>query len=54
MKIPLKHNVRLVKQNPYRLNLYYKEKLKAELDHMLEARIIDRVKESEWIIPIVI
>ena len=37
MKIPLKPDARLVKQRPYRLNPCYKEKVKVELDHMLEA-----------------
>jgi hypothetical protein len=37
MNIPLKPNARPVKQRPYRLNLKYKEKVKIELDRMLEA-----------------
>ena len=32
----------------------YKEKVKAELDRMLNEGIIEPVEESEWIIPIVI
>ena len=54
MKIPLKPDARLVKQRPYKLNMCYKEKVKAELDRMLEAGIIELVEESEWINPIVI
>ena len=54
MKIPLKPDARPVKQRPYRLNPCYKEKVKEELDHVLEARIIEPVEESEWISPIVI
>jgi hypothetical protein len=54
MKIPLKPNVRLVKQIPYRLNPKYKEKVKIELDRMLEARIIEPVEELEWISPMVV
>ena len=54
MKIPLKLDTRPVKQCPYRLNPRYKEKVKAELDRMLEAGIIEPVEESEWISPIVI
>jgi hypothetical protein len=37
MRIPLKSYARLVKQIPYRLNPKYKEKVKIELDRMLEA-----------------
>jgi hypothetical protein len=44
-RIPLKPDARLVKQRPYRLNPKYKEKLKIELDRMLEVGIIERVKE---------
>ena len=54
MKIPLKPDTRIVKQLPYRLNPCYKEKVKEELDRMLEARIIEPVEELEWISPIVI
>ena len=54
MKILLKPTERLVKQRPYKLNLSYKEKVKVELDRMLEAGIIEPVEESEWISPLVI
>ena len=54
MKIPLKPYANLVKQQPYRLNPRYKEKVKEELDHMLDAGIIEPVEESESISPIVI
>ena len=46
MKIPLKPDARPVKQWPYRLNPCYKEKVKAELDRMLEEGIIELVEES--------
>jgi hypothetical protein len=36
------------------LNPKYKEKVKIELDRMLEAGIIEPVEESEWIIPMVV
>ena len=36
------------------MNPQYKEKFKAELDRLLDARIIDLVEESEWINPIVV
>ena len=37
MKIPLKPNAKHFKQRTYRLNPRYKEKVKVELDHMLDA-----------------
>jgi hypothetical protein len=37
MNISLNPDTRLVKQRPYRLNPKYKEKVKIELDRMLEA-----------------
>ena len=46
MKIPLKPCVRPVKQSPYRLNLGYKKRVKATIDRMLDAGIIEPVKES--------
>ena len=46
MKIPLKLDANPVKQRPYRLNPRYKEKEKAQLDRMLDARIIELVEES--------
>jgi hypothetical protein len=49
MRIPLKPNTKPVKQRPYRLNPKYKEKVKLELDRMLEAGIIEPIEESEWI-----
>ena len=54
MKIPLKPDARPVKQRPYRLNPHYKEKVKAELDHMLEVGIIEPMEELESTSPIVI
>ena len=49
MKIPLKLYARPVKQRPYRLNPKYKEKVKIELNRMMEVGIIDHVEELEWI-----
>jgi hypothetical protein len=40
MKIPLKPEAIFVRQQPYRLNPIYKQKVKAEIDRMLEAGII--------------
>ena len=54
MKIPLKIDAMPIKKRPYRLNPKYKQKVKIELDRMLEARIIEPVEESEWIIPMVV
>jgi hypothetical protein len=51
MRIPLKPGVKPVKQIPYRLNPKYKEKLKIQLHRMLEAGIIEPIKESVWISP---
>ena len=36
------------------MNPKYKERVKEKLDHMINARIIEPVEESEWISPIVI
>jgi hypothetical protein len=49
MKIPLRVKERPIKQQPYRSNLVYKQKFKAEIDRMLEAGIREPVEESEWI-----
>jgi hypothetical protein len=54
MRIHLKLDEKPVKQRPYRLNLKYKEKVKIEIDQMLEARIIEPVEELEWISPMVV
>jgi len=54
MSIPLKLDARPFKQRPYRLNPKYKEKVKIELDRMLEEGIIEPVEESEWISPMVV
>jgi hypothetical protein len=54
MRIHLKPDARLVKHRPYKLNPKYKEKVKIELDRMLETRIIEPVEGSEWISPMVV
>jgi len=54
IRISLKQYAKLVKQRPYRVNPKYKEKVKIELDIMLEEWIIEHVKESEWISPMVV
>ena len=46
MNIPLKPNANPIKQQPYRLNPRYKEKVKVELDKMLDEGIIEPVQES--------
>ena len=45
IKIPLKVDVKPVKQRPYRLNPKYKEKVRMELDKMLAAGINKAVEE---------
>jgi hypothetical protein len=54
MKIELKLGSNPVRHRPYRLNPKVKEKVKREIDKMLEARLIFAVEEVEWVIPIVI
>jgi hypothetical protein len=54
MKIPLKPDAIPVKQRPYRLNPKYKQKVRIELDRMLEEGIIKPVEESEWISSMVV
>ena len=54
MRIPLKPDVKPVKQRPYKLNPIYKEIVNIELDRMLEAGIIEPIEESEWISPMVV
>jgi hypothetical protein len=54
MKIPLRPEARSIRQRPYRLNPIYKQKVKAKIDRMLEAKIIEPVEESEWISPMVV
>ena len=45
IKIPLKADVKPVKQRPYRLNPKYKEKVRMELDKMLTGGIIEAVED---------
>jgi hypothetical protein len=54
MKISLKPKARSVRKIPYRLNLVYKQKVKVEIDQMLEDGIIEPIEEFEWIIPMVV
>jgi hypothetical protein len=54
IRIPLKLYAKPVKKIPYILNLKYKEKVKIELNRVLELGIIEHVEESEWIIPMVV
>jgi hypothetical protein len=44
MKIPLKPEARSVRQQPYRLNPIYKQKVKEEIDRMLEPGIIEPIE----------
>jgi hypothetical protein len=54
MNIPLRPEAISIRKRPYRLNPIYKKKVKAEIDRMLEARIIEPVEELEWISPMVV
>lgn len=54
MNITVKPNMKLVKQTPYKLNLKYKEKVKVELDMMIVLGIIEPVKESKRVSPMVV
>ena len=54
MKIPFRLDAKPVKQQPYRLNPRYKEKVKFEVDQMLEGGLIEPVEESQWISPVVV
>ena len=54
LKIPLRPDAKMEKQWPYRLNPFYKEKVKVKLDRMLETGVIEPVEESEWISPIMV
>jgi len=54
MKIVLRPDARLVKHKPYKLNPRVKEKVKKEIDKMLEAGIIFSVDEAECISLIII
>jgi hypothetical protein len=54
MKIPLREDARPIKKIPYELNPKYKQKVKIDLDGMLEEEIIEPVEEFEWINPMVV
>jgi len=54
MAIPLKLGAKPVRQRQYRLNPRYKEKLRLEIQKMLDVGIIEPVEESEWISPMVV
>lgn len=54
MKIVMKPDAKLLKNKPYKMNLRVKEKVKKEIDKMLEVRLIFLVDEAEWVSPIVI
>jgi hypothetical protein len=54
MKIELKPGSKPVRHRAYRLNPRVKEKVKREIDKMLEAGLIFAVEEEEWVSPKVI
>jgi hypothetical protein len=43
-----------VQQRPYRMNPKYKQKVKEDIEMILEVGIIEPIEESEWIIPMVV
>jgi hypothetical protein len=54
MKIPLSLDDKLGNHRPYRMNPVYMQKVKEEINRMLEVGIIEHVAESEWISPMVV
>jgi hypothetical protein len=54
MKVELKPRSNIVRHRPYHLNPRVKEKVKKEIDKMLEAGLIFAVEEEEWVSLIVI
>ena len=54
MKIPLNPEVKPIKKHPYWLNPWYKERVKNEIDRMLDDGIIDLGEEFEWMSPMVV
>jgi hypothetical protein len=54
MNILLRPEARPIRQRPYILNPIYKQKVKDEIDIILEVEIIEPVEELEWIIPMVV
>jgi hypothetical protein len=54
VKIELKLGSNSMRHRPYLLNPRVKEKVKKEIDKMLEARLIFAVEEAKWVSPIVI
>jgi hypothetical protein len=54
MRIPLKPDKKSVKQRPYKLNPKYTDRVKIELDRMLEEGIIEPIEELEWISPMIV
>ena len=49
MRITLNPDVKPIKQRTYHLNPNYKEKVRQEMDKMLEAGIIEHVEESDCV-----
>eukprot|EP00253_Pinus_taeda_P029817 PITA_29817 len=54
MRITLKLDMKPIKKRPYYLNPKYKEKVRLELDKMLEAGIIEPMEDSGWVSPMVV
>jgi len=47
MQITLKPDVKPIKQRPYRFNPKYKEKVRQELDKIMDVGMIEPVEESD-------
>lgn len=54
MKIKMKEGSFLIWKSPYRVNLNIRIKVKKEIEKIITSRIIEAMKESEWVIPMVI
>jgi len=54
MNIPFKWEVRPIKKGSYRLNIKYKERVKYQLDQLLQQGLIELIQEDEWASPLVI
>ena len=54
MKIELKSGLNLVRHIQYHINPRLQEKVKKEIDKMLEAGLVFAVEEAKWVSPIVI
>ena len=52
--IPMKLEAKLVKLRPYTYNETFANKIKAEIDRLIEANFIYEIEHIEWVSPIVV